>query len=88
MDRFSKVVSLLVLVLLVTSIFSLGCTKHPSAEQLQALEEQKQAALSAEKKLEDRRREKSQLESQLSQKRAELQKAKAELEAVKQRLGK
>lgn len=66
---------------------STGCTKHPNEEQLQALEETKQAALSAEQTLEQKKREKSDLERQLEQKKRELQKAKDEQEAVKRRLG-
>jgi chromosome segregation ATPase len=64
-----------------------GCTKHPSEGQLRALEETKQAALSAEQTLEQKKREKSDLERQLEQKKRELQKAKDEKEAVKRRLG-
>ena len=48
--------------------------------------EQKNAALAAENTLEEKRREKSRLESELNQKRKELQDAKNELELVKQRL--
>ncbi len=87
MRKLYKSVSLLIVALFVFSAFSfIGCTKHPNAEQLQALEEQKNAALSAEQTLEERRREKSRLESELNQKRKELQAAKDELELVKQRL--
>ncbi len=84
----TKAVLLFLVGLFVVSTFSfVGCTKHPNAQQLQALEEQKNAALAAESTLEERCREKSRLESQLNQKRKELQDAKTELEAVKQRLG-
>lgn len=84
----SKVVLLLVSLMFVLSSFSfVGCTKHPNTEQLQALEEQKNAALSAENTLEERRGEKSKLESELNQKRKELQDAKNELAEVKKRLG-
>ena len=87
MRKASKVVSLFVIALFVVSFLSLiGCTKHPNAEQLQALEEQKNAALSAENTLEEKRREKSRLESELNQKQKELQEAKNELEEVKKRL--
>ncbi|MFQ5602140.1 MAG: hypothetical protein ACE5HS_02585 [bacterium] len=87
MRKSSKGFVLLLVAIFVMSFFSfVGCTKHPNAEQLQALEEQKNAALSAENTLEERRREKSKVESELNQKRKELQDAKAELEAVKQRL--
>lgn len=87
MRRVSKAVTLVLLSLFVFSIFAMGCTKRPNAEQLQALEEQKNAALSAESTLEAKRTEKSRLESQLNQKKKELEETKAELEQVKSRLG-
>jgi len=87
MLRLRNVVVLLLAVLFMVSSFSfMGCTKRPNAEQLQALEEQKNAALSAENSLEECRREKSRLESQFAQKKQELEDAKTELENVKQRL--
>lgn len=88
MRMLTKTVLLFVVALFVVSTFSfVGCTKHPNAEQMQALEEQKNAALAAENTQEERCRERSQLESQLNQKRQELQDAKTELEEVKKRLG-
>jgi septal ring factor EnvC (AmiA/AmiB activator) len=88
MKKIARWVILPVMALFVLSSFSfIGCTKHPNAEQLQALEEQKNAALSAENTLEERRREKSRLESELNRKRKELQDVKTELEDVKKRLG-
>ena len=87
MRTFKSTVSLLILGLFVVSSFSfIGCTKRPNAEQLQALEEQKNAALAAENTVAERKREKSNLEAQLSQKKQELQNTKTELETVKQRL--
>jgi len=88
MKKLYKTVSLLIVALFVFSSMSfMGCTKHPNVEQLQALEEQKNAALSAENTLEERRREKNELQSKLNQKRNELQATKKELETVKQRVG-
>lgn len=88
MRKLSKAVSFFLIALFVMSLFSLtGCTKRPNAEQLQALEEQKNAALSAENTVEEKRREKSRLESELNQKKRELQDTKNELEEVKKRLG-
>ncbi len=81
-----KVYSLVIALFVVSSFSFMGCTRHPNAEQLQALEEQKNAALSAENTLEERRREKSRLESELNQKRRELQETQNELELVKQRI--
>ncbi len=87
MKKMYNSVSTLIIALFVVSTFSfVGCTRHPNAEQLQQLEEQKNAALSAEQTLEERRREKSRLESELNQKKKDLQAAKSELELVKQRL--
>lgn len=87
MRRTRNALILLLVSLFVVSTFSfMGCTKHPNAEQLQALEEQKNAALSAENSLEECRREKSRLESQFAQKKQKLAEAKAELEEVKKRL--
>jgi len=88
MKKLCKTVSLLIVALFVFSSMSfMGCTKHSNAEQLQALEEQKNAALSAENTLEEKRREKNELQSKLKQKRDELQATKEELETVKQRVG-
>jgi len=81
-----KTCNLVIALFLMASFALIGCTKRPNAEQLQALEEQKNAALSAENTLEERRREKSRFESELNQKRKELQETKNELELVKQRL--
>jgi predicted nucleic acid-binding Zn-ribbon protein len=82
-----KIVSTLILVAFSLSSMSfVACSSKPNAEQLQALEQQKNAALAAEKTLEDRRQEISRLENELSQKKKELQAAQDELAAVKQRL--
>jgi len=82
-----KIVTLMLVTLFVMSSVSfMACTRRPNAEQLQALEEQKNAALSAESTLEEKRREKSKLESELNAKKKELQDTKAELEEVKKRL--
>lgn len=87
MKKFSTSILMLFIALFVLSSFSLvGCTKHPNTEQLQALEEQKNAALSAENTLEEKRREKGKLESELNQKKQVLQDTKNELEEVKKRI--
>ena len=63
-----------------------GCTSHPDEEQIQALEEAKAAALSAEQTLASKKQEASTLESQCEAKKAELEKVKKEKELVLQRL--
>ncbi len=60
-----------------------GCTKYASEQDLQELERQKNAALSAERKVEDLKREKSDLERQLAQKKRDLNEAKNILNEVK-----
>lgn len=88
MKKVSDRILLVVIAMFVLSSFSfVGCTKHPKSDQLQALDEQKNAALSAENTLEERKDEKRRLDGELDQKRKELQNAKDELETVKERLG-
>ncbi|RMD87649.1 MAG: hypothetical protein D6813_13240 [Calditrichaeota bacterium] len=84
---YRMVLLFIISLFLVSSMSFIGCTKHPNAEQLQALEEQKNAALAAEKTLEEKKQEKSRLESELNKKKKQLQDAKNELEQVKKRLG-
>ncbi|MFQ6091842.1 MAG: hypothetical protein ACE5OR_04030 [bacterium] len=59
-----------------------GCAKHPSKDQLSKLEEAKMAAQAAEKELEAKRSERTDLESQLDGKQRELNDLKAERDAV------
>jgi len=77
-----------VLVTLVTAflIISTGCSRHPSEEQIRAMEEARSAALSAEQKLADKRQECNQLENQLADKKQELAAVKKEREDIKKRL--
>jgi septal ring factor EnvC (AmiA/AmiB activator) len=63
-----------------------SCASHPDEEQVRALEETKEAALSAEKTLADKKRERSDLESKIATKKAELEKVKAEKAKVLQKL--
>ncbi|MFQ5676908.1 MAG: hypothetical protein ACE5G1_13510 [bacterium] len=88
MRKLYNTISLVIVAIFVFSAFTfIGCTSKPNAQQLQALEEQKNAALAAESTLEEKRREKSRLQSELNKKRSELQATKQELEEVKKRLG-
>jgi hypothetical protein len=63
-----------------------GCSKHPSEEQLTALEESKQAAMAAEEQLVAKKAEKEDLEKQLADKKQQVDDCKAEKEAVSERL--
>ncbi len=63
-----------------------GCHNSPNAEELQALEESKAAALAAEEKQSACESEKAELEKQLAAKKQELQEMKQEQEAVSKRL--
>ncbi|RKY89176.1 hypothetical protein DRQ09_01800 [candidate division KSB1 bacterium] len=60
-----------------------GCSKYANKEQLAQLEHQKQAALAAEKKLDDCKKEKEDLKNQIAQKQKELKKLQKDLEAIK-----
>lgn len=65
-----------------------GCTKKPSQEELSKLDENRQAAESAEKKLAELRRERQQLESQLSQKQGELNQSQSERDSLQRQMKK
>ncbi len=72
---------------MLSSLSLVACTKHPSKEQLQALEEARKAATSAEAQLEQKRSERDALLQQSQEKKAALQKAQNEKAAVAGRLG-
>lgn len=76
----------LALVFVFGLVFSTGCTKYASPEDLQKLEEARKAALSAEKELDRIKTERRDVEDELANKEAELESTKEELELVKQRL--
>jgi peptidoglycan hydrolase CwlO-like protein len=78
--------SVIVMMFVVASFSAVGCHRNPNEKELQLLDETRNAALSAENTVADKKNEKSRLESQLSQKNKELQETKNELELVKQRL--
>ncbi|MCG3118380.1 MAG: hypothetical protein ALAOOOJD_00569 [bacterium] len=71
---------------LLASLSLVACTKHPSKEQLQALEEARNAAAAAEAQLAQKRAERDALLKQLQDKKAALQKAQAEKTAVSARM--
>ena len=87
MTKFMKVVSIAVLLAFMFGTLTItGCTKYANEEELRALDDQKAAALAAEKKVQDMESEKSNLERELQSKKAELDKVKKEKEAVQDRL--
>jgi septal ring factor EnvC (AmiA/AmiB activator) len=65
-----------------------GCTKKPSKEDITKLEEARNAAESAERKLADLRQERMELEKQLVQKEAELKQHETERDELKQKMQK
>ncbi len=77
-----KLKSLIFVIVLASFAFG-GCTKYANEDDLRTLENQKQAALSAERKVEELKREKADLERQLTQKKRELDDAKKILNEVK-----
>ncbi len=77
----------LILVLGGLLFLGVGCTKRPSQEELNKLNEARMAAESAEKKLSELRAERAQLESTLEAKKEELMKDEEERDAIKAKLG-
>ena len=87
MGKIARVTMALAMVALLAATFAwTGCAKHPSQEQLQQLEETKQAALAAEQQLSQCQQEKADLEKQLKAKQDELAKAKSEKSMVESKL--
>jgi septal ring factor EnvC (AmiA/AmiB activator) len=70
--------------LCVAGLLAAGCTKYANEENLARLEDQKRAALSAEKVQQEKQAEKAQLQRELDQLKAELEQAEAEFENIKQ----
>lgn len=62
-----------------------GCTKYASQDDLDALDLQRQAALSAEERVQELEREKADLEEQISQKQQELREKEDLLTQIKGR---
>jgi len=79
---------LLVVVFVAASLGLSGCAKHPSPEQLKALDEAKAAALAAEKQKADKEKERDDLMKQLQVKKQELEKVKQEKDKVQENLQK
>ncbi len=87
MTAFKKLGSLIVIVVfMVSSIFSTGCTRYANSDQLSALDQQKAAAESAEGAAVDCEGEQAALQKELDAKNTELSDVKAEKEKVRQRL--
>ncbi len=57
-------------------VLSVGCTKHPNEEQIRVMEETRQAALSAEQKLEETRQKRKQKEDELAAQNKKVDKVK------------
>ena len=72
--------------LLFAFVLVAGCHNHPNEKELKALEEAKQAALSAEAKAADCAKEKASLEQQLTQQKQKVESLKQEKAAVEKRL--
>ena len=83
LDKLVKIA--IVLSLNISLLLVVGCTKYASQEDAAKLEEVRQAAVSAEKELDQVFQEAQQLEKDLSQKESELADAKTELENIKTR---
>lgn len=84
--RVTTVVTCAMLVLFVTALTS--CTKYASPDDLQNLDEAKQAAQSAEKELAQMKSDRKKVEMELTETKQELSSAEAEKEAVSVRVKK
>lgn len=83
MKRIKKFIVLATLTLFIGGIFSTGCTKYASQEQLKALKEACDAATAAEKRIDALKSEKAQLEKEIAPKKAALDKIKKETDAIR-----
>lgn len=83
MKKIKKFIVITILTLFIGGIFSTGCTKYASQEQLKALKEACDAATAAEQRVEALKTEKAQIEKQISPKQAELDKIKKELDYIR-----
>jgi cell division protein FtsB len=83
MKRIKKFIVLITLTLFIIGIFSTGCTKYASQEQLKALKEACDAATAAEKRIEALKAEKAQLEKEIAPKNEALNKIKKETDAIR-----
>ena len=79
MNRFFLLLST---VIICAGLLTSGCTRKPSPDEINKLQEQRSAAESAEKKLSELRDERAKLEAQLEAKKTELKKAEEERDAV------
>jgi hypothetical protein len=87
MRKLSKTIIVIVSVVgLILSLSLGGCTKHPNEKQLQALEEQRKAALAGEEQLAKCQQQKADLERELAEKKQKLEDAKSEKQVVTNRL--
>ena len=83
MKSKKRILSLIMLIVFVFAILLSGCTRYASEEQLKALEDAKNAALSAEKRVEELKAEKAKLEKEIAVKKQELEKLTRDRDAVK-----
>lgn len=87
MRKLSKTIIVIVSVAgLVLSLSIGGCTKHPNEQQLQALEEQRKAALASEEQLAKCQQQNADLKRELTEKKQKLEDAKSEKDVVTKRL--
>ena len=83
MKKIRRFIALLILTLFLAGIFATGCTRYASQEQLRALEDACNAATAAEKRIEELKAEKAQLEREIAVKKQELEKLTIDRDAVR-----
>ncbi len=83
MKKIKKFVGILTLTLFLAGIFTTGCTRYASQEQMNALKDACDAATAAEKRIEELKSEKAQLERDIAAKEEELAKLTRDRDAVR-----
>jgi len=71
---------------IIASFLITGCTRYANEEELTTLDETQAAVESSDKKVEDLKQEKAELEQTLADKKVELEEVKAEKERVESKL--
>ena len=83
MEKIKKFIGILTLTLFLAGIFSSGCARYASQDQMDSLKKACDAATAAEKRVEELKAEKAQLEKDIAVKEQQLGKITRDRDAVK-----
>jgi len=84
--NFNRLARFLLICSFIVTCCITGCTRRPKEEDLTKLEEARNAAESAERKLGELRQERQDLENQLNQKQSELAEHETERDELRQKM--